>query len=251
MKKNKIKKKQFLMIILIFFFFILIYILGNRKGNYLKIEKITHEIGTYFENIFLPKTEIINTDIMNGINLELETELKELKKLLELEEMEYKFIPANVIKRDNDWYQTLTINKGENNGIKENMAVISNNSLIGKVIKTTNSSSVVKLLSANSNDMKVSVTVKTEENEFHGIIDGYLENEGCIQVNNILKIANIEIGDKVYTSGLGGIYPAGIYIGKVVEIMEDTLGLNKILKVKTDASYDNIRFVTVIDRSQK
>ena len=251
MKKYKIKKKKILIIGIILFFFILIYIIGNSKNNYSKIEKITNEIGIFFEKIFIPKPESISNDINNGINEEIEKELNELKKILELDETKYNFIHANVIKRENDWYQTMTINKGEKDGIKLDMAVISSNNLIGRIIKTTNSSSVVKLLSASSNDMKVAVTIKTSDSEIHGILDDYLENENLIQVNNVLKTANIEIGNKVYTNGLGGIYPSGIYIGEVVDIKEDSLGLNKILKVKTNTSYDNIRFVSVVDRGLK
>lgn len=249
MKRNKIKKKKFLIIGILVIFFILICIINTKTQNYLKIEKITHEIGSYFDRIFISNKESYNNDVIDGINQELESEVNLLKKMLELEESEYKFIHANVIKRETDWYQTLTIDKGEKDGIKVNMAVISNNGLIGRIIKTTNSSSVIKLLTASSNDMKISVTVKTKDNEIHGILDDYLENENLHQVNNILKTENIEIGDKVYTNGLGGIYPSGIYIGKVVNISEDSLGLNKILKIKTDTSLDNIKFVSVIDRS--
>lgn len=248
MKNNKIKKNGFLIIITIIFFFILFYILETDKNINLRIDRVTHEIGSYFEKVFLPKTNVINNEITNGINLELEKEVNELKKMLELNESKYEIIHASVIKRDNDWYQTLTIDKGEKDGIKEDMAVISNNNLIGKIIKTTNSNSIVKLITASSNDMKISVIIKTNENEFYGIIDDYIESENLIQVNNILKTANIDIGNKVYTSGLGNLYPSGIYIGEVVEVKESHLGLNKILKIKTDNSLDNIRFVSVIDR---
>ena len=249
MKKNKIKKNKLLIIGMITFFFILICILKTITKDYLKIEKITHEIGNNFEKNIILKLKNTSNDIIEGINKELETEVNELKQILELKPTEYKLIHANVIKRDINWYQEITIDKGEKDGIKLDMAVVSNNSLIGRIIKTTNSSSIIKLLTSCSNDMKVSVTVKTKDNEIHGIIDYYLKNEDLIQVNNILKTANIEIGDKVYTSGLGGIYPSGIYIGEVVEINEDNLGLNKILKIKIDTSYDTIRFVSVIDRS--
>jgi len=249
MKKYKMKKKKIFVVGLILFFFILIYMLGSRNNNYLVIEEITHEVGSYFERILISKQEKVSNNITGGINEQLESEINELKKMLNLNINNYKFIHANVIRRDNDWYHEITIDKGKKDGIKLDMAVISNNGLIGRVIKTTNSSSVIKLLSSSSSDMKVAVTVKTNDDEINGIIDNYLENEKLIQVNNILKTANIEIGNKVYTNGLGGIYPSGIYIGEVVDILQDDLGLNKILKVKTDTSFSNIRYVSVIDRS--
>jgi len=249
MKKYKIKKKNFFVVGFIVFFFILIYMFGSGKKNYLVIEKITHELGSYFEKIFISKKENISNNVIVSINEQLESEVNELKKMLDLDINNYKFIHANVIKRDVDWYHEITIDKGKKDGIKLDMAVISNNGLIGRIIKTTNSSSVIKLLSSSNSDMKVAITVKTNDNEINGIIDDYLENEKLIQVNNILKTANIEIGDKVYTNGLGGIYPSGIYIGEVVDVLQDDLGLNKILKVKTDTSFSNIRYVSVIDRS--
>jgi len=250
MRKSKVKKKRLIIISIIVFLFILIYIVGTKPGNYNQIEKITHDIGSYIERIFIFNQEPLESNIITGINNELEKEVNELKKMLNLEVSNYKLIHANVIKRDDDWYQEITINKGEKDGVKEEMAVVSNNGLIGRIVKTTNSSSVVKLISASGSDMKVSVTINNIDSNIHGIIDDYLETEGLIQVNNVLKTANIEIGNKVYTSGLGGIYPSGIYVGKVVDIKEDKLGLNKILKIKTDTSYDNIKFVTVIDRSK-
>lgn len=250
MKKDRIKKKNLIIIGAIIFFFILIYILETRNKNYSKIEEITHEIGSYFEKILIFKQEPLSNNIINGINNELENEVNELKKILELDNSNYKLIHASVIKRNNDWYQELTIDKGKKDGINLDMAVISSNGLIGRVIKTTNSSSVIKLLSASGSDMKVSVTINTNNDSIYGLIDDYLESERLIRVNNVSKMANVELGNKVYTSGLGELYPAGIYIGEVVEINEDELGLNKILKVKADTSYDNIKFVSVIDRSK-
>ena len=243
---NKVKIKKYILLISVTFVFILICIFYSNK-NYSKIEKISHEIGGYIEKKLIP-TNFEFDNVNDGINKELELELNELKQMLNLKESSYKFIQASVIKRDTNWYQEITIDKGEKDGIKSDMAVVSNDSLIGRVTKTTYSNSTVKLLTTNNNDMKVSVTIKTPNTEAHGIIDAYLEKENALKVNNVLKTSDIDIGAIVYTDGLGGIYPAGIYVGEVVEVTEDSLGLNKILKVKT-SSYDNIRFVSVIDRS--
>ena len=98
--------------------------------------------------------------------------------------------------------------------------------------------------------MKVAVDVKNDQETFHGIIDGYLLDEQVIQVNNLSKNSNIEVGDFVYTNGLGGIYPSGIYVGKVVEVTYDHLGLSKMAKVKPDLSYDKLRYVSIVDRGE-
>lgn len=214
----------------------------------MKIEKVFKDIGVRIENFLIPKVSIYDDEVVSGMNRELEEENQELKEMLELSSSEYHFIHATVVQREIDWYSELTIDKGEKDGIYPDMAVVSHHGLIGKIIKTTDHSSIVKLLSANANSMKVAVDIKNEIETFHGIIDGYLEEEALIQVNNINKNSNIEIGDLVYTNGLGGIYPSGIYIGRVVEVTYDSLGLSKIAKVKSDFSYDKLRYVTVIDR---
>lgn len=250
-KKRNHKQNKILILSIIFFLLILMTFYVTKNKNYSKIEKVIHDVGVGLESIFIPKTKEYSQSLIDGINQELATENQELKKMLELKDEEYSYIHATVINREIDWYQEITIDKGEKDGIQVDMAVISNQGLIGRISKTGYSSSIVKLLTASSNDMKVAVDIKNETGIIHGIIDDYLESESLIQVNNISKNAEINIEDKVYTNGLGGIYPSGIYIGKVVEVTTDSLGLNKIVKIKPDTSYDILRYVSVIDRRKE
>lgn len=243
MKYKKKQKKYFITILVIVLLLLLIYIFNNKK-TYFKIEELTHDLGIYLEDIITPKVTVNYKETISGINKELEKENNELKKMLELKEKSYKIIHADVIKRDNSWYQELTINKGKKTGIDIDMAVISNDRLIGRISSVSELSSTVKLIS--SNDIKVAVDIDNEVEKYHGIIDNYLESESMLQINNIPKNSNIEVGNKVYTNGLGGIYPTGIYIGLVEAIDYDNLGLNKIIKVKY--SYNDIRFVSIIGR---
>ena len=82
----------------------------------------------------------------------------------------------------------------------------------------------------------------------HGILNGYQEQESMLEIKDIPKEKMIPLESKVYTSGLGGIYPAGIYIGQVKEITLDSLGLYQIAKIKPDTSYDTIRYVSILMR---
>ena len=56
----------------------------------------------------------------------------------------------------------------------------------------------------------------------------------------------IQVGDVVTTSGLGGMFPRGIYIGTVEKIESDKYGLSKTLGVKTTQNFNNIHYVTVL-----
>lgn len=249
-KKKYPKRKIFVWLVLLISFFIWVSFVTRKEQNYSKIEKIIRDMGAQIQSILIPKSKEYSENLIEGINQQLEEENQELKQLLELEIEEYQFIHANVIARELDWYQEVTLNKGEKDGVKVDMAVVSNQGLIGKIIKTGYSSSVVKLLTSNAKDMKVAVDVKNGNESIHGIIDAYLEEESLILVNNISKNQEVEIGDKIYTNGLGGIYPAGIYIGKVVEVTYDSLGLQKQVKVSADFSYDTLRYVSIVGRGQ-
>ena len=249
-KKNK-KKKHLIIPIIIIIGFILVY-LNDTYQTYTRLEIFIRDIGASIENLIIPKVKIDNTKLIDGLNKELERNNQELQKLLDLKIENYTLIQADVIRRDNiDWYQEITINKGKKDNLKINMAVVANDTLIGKIVKVSNNSSIVRLISSQSDNMKVSVNVETENEIVHGILNGYNLAENVILIDNINKNSDIKIGDKVYTNGLGGIYPSGIYIGVVSEITYDSLGLNKILKLKMNNKYDEIRYVTVISKEQK
>ena len=181
--------------------------------------------------------ESINSNISLGINKELEEENKTLKKLLDIKENNYDMVTGVVLRR-NKWYESITINKGKKDGIKKNMAVIDSEGLIGKISEVGNNYSVVSLLTNSNNKVAVNI------NDYYGILDDY-EN-GYLIVRNVVKDNDIKIGDKVYTNGLGGVYPSGIYIGDVSEIIDDDLELSKVLKLKLNNNYNRIKYVNVI-----
>lgn len=247
-QRLKKRRKYQLLFILLFIFLAWIYLILNQENWDSKLDKVVRDIRVQVKSFFIPKTEEYSNDLINGINKELVEENQELKELLGFQLNNYRTILANVISRDIIWYQEIVIDKGEKEGIKPDMAVISHNGLIGKISKVSSSSSVVKLLTSNSSDMKIAVDIKTKSETIHGILNGYLKNESFICVDNISKDKDIQIGDMVYTNGLGGIYPSGIYIGKVMEVTYDSLGLNKMAKIRAPFSYDSLRYVAIIDR---
>ena len=123
------------------------------------------------------------------------------------------------------------------------MAVIDANGLIGRIIEVGHNYSIVELISS-SNSSKIAVNI----NDTHGILDSYDKDNNLLIIKNINKNSSVKIGDKVYTNGIGGIYPAGIYIGEVIEVTNDKEELSKIVKVSASNNYNNIRYVNVIRR---
>jgi rod shape-determining protein MreC len=181
---------------------------------------------------------------------QLTKENEELREILDKKETlrDYSPIQATVIGRNPDrWHEILIINKGEVNGIKQNMAVVTANGLIGKVKSTQQFTSTIQLLSAMDPTNRISAEVQGEESYF-GTIEGYDVDRELLKLKRIPYDAKIEKGQKVITSGLGGIFPEALPIGEVVDVEPDEFGLNQTAFVKPGAKFYNIKNVMVVKR---
>ncbi len=65
-------------------------------------------------------------------------------------------------------------------------------------------------------------------------------------MDEVLKDINVEIGDVIVTSGLGGVFPSGIYVGVLEEIVSNEDSLTKTLYVKTNLSFNDFHYVSVL-----
>ena len=97
------------------------------------------------------------------------------------------------------------------------MVVISSKGLIGKVIKTSTFTSDVRLITTSDTSNKISVHISNGDNNLYGLINSYDYNKNVLELEGISNTKDVNIGDYVYTSGLGGVFPTGILIGIVEE----------------------------------
>ena len=187
--------------------------------------------------------------IQKNVNASLEKEIKELKDTLELNKTltEYDPVNATILSRNKSyWFNTITIDKGKSSGIRNNMAVITKNGLIGKINKVSDNSSEVKLITSDDVNYKVSVAIKTNEVDNYAILNGYDKETGLIKATGIDKTTPVNMGDVVLTSGLGGMFPGGIYIGVVDKIESDKYNLSKTIYIKTNQNFNDIHYVTIL-----
>lgn len=185
-------------------------------------------------------------------NEELKKQLSDMKELLNINDTiaEYTYLNSNVINRNLDyWNDTITINKGEHDGITKDMPVVIGTNLIGKVISTTTFNSTVRLITATDVVDKISVKIKNGDNYIYGILNGYNKESDTYTIEGISQNAKIENGSIVTTTGMGDIFPAGIVIGKITGINTDTFDLSNVLEMKSDVNFDNINYVTVLRRN--
>ena len=187
-------------------------------------------------------------------NEELEKQLSELKTILNLNNVlsEYISLNATVINRDlGYWYDTIVIDKGEQAGLTIDMPVVVNNGLIGKIIKTTNFTATVRLLTANNTNDRISVKIKNGEEYVYGILNGYNEEKNTYIIEGISQNLNIENGSVVTTTGMGDVFPAGVVIGRVSGVNTDNFDLANVLEMQSDVDFDNINYVTVLKRNNQ
>ncbi len=241
MKNNKIVIGLFAFLVV---FSSLTYFLNVNR----KVFKIESFIRNYLIEAysFLPKVLAKEQHIKleKYLNESLKKENQDLKELLELNRTlsEFQYVNATVLYRNvNYWLDTITIDKGSKDGIAINDSVVTKDGLIGKIVTVNDKNSIVSLLTTNDN-YYVSVRV----NDYNGLLYEYDKKENAIKVKGIDKKGKIEVGDEVVTNGLGGIFPSGLYIGKVKKIENDTYDLSKIVYVDTKQNFNNINYVMVV-----
>ncbi len=212
-----------------------IYVLKNL-GELKEInEKLQKDVDTLtYENIVLQGSK---------------DELNRLRALYELDK-QYDDFPktgARVISmQSGNWYNEFKIDKGENDGIKEGMVVLSGAGLCGRIIKTApNYSYVMTIIDDRSN---VSGALSRTDDNLIVKGDLTLFSDGLLEVVNIKNEANPVVGDEVVTSHLGDYYPSGILIGEIVSLEDAVGGLTKKAYLKPYVDFKNIREVLVINK---
>ncbi|MBH0159932.1 MULTISPECIES: rod shape-determining protein MreC [Fictibacillus] len=173
-----------------------------------------------------------------------------LKAQLDKEEdlTDFKVREGTVIGRSPDqWNQFIYINKGEKDGIKPKMAVISPQGFIGKVTNVSLFQSTVQLISDNDRTNRFSAIVQGEKNIF-GTIEGYDAKKQALVFKKIPVDAKIKKGQKVITSGLGDVFPPNLLIGEVIDIEPDEVGLTQTAYLKPSADLYDIDHVMVLER---
>lgn len=183
----------------------------------------------------------------------LREENQRIQDELELQDSltEYQTISGTVLSRNPDsWVDQIIVDRGTQDGVEEGMSVMSGNGLIGRVVEANpTSSKVVLLTNLEQSSNQVSSEIVTEEEVVHGLIAGYDAERELLIMNQITSTAEIEEGEQVTTSGLGGNTPRSLVIGEVVEVAMDSHGLAQQVYVEPAADFEQLRFVTIIDRT--
>ena len=219
----------------------------------------TLENNEYFSNVerlqkeneeLTQELKEINEKLLNYENLQAENEL--LKKHIKLANLypDYSIIVADIITAStSNWEYTYTINRGSKDGIEPNMAVIAESGLVGYIESvTSNTAKVVSILDAG-NAVSARVTRTRDTVISKGSLS--LAEKRQMRITNIPIGVSLIEGDKIETSGLGGIYPKGILIGKVRSFEQKSNPVENEAIIESYVDFDKLETVAVICVSQE
>ena len=183
-------------------------------------------------------------------NNRLQAEQYELERLRELyaldqDYMQYEKVAARVIAKDSgNWFQIFRINKGSNDGIKENMNVIAGGGLVGIVTDVGANDATVRSIIDDASRVSC-MSMRSGDN---CIVSGDLTlfQEGLLGLDHVKKEADIQEGDKIVTSNISDVFLPGILVGYATELTTDSNNVTKSGQIVPVAEFDNLQEVLVI-----
>lgn len=152
---------------------------------------------------------------------------------------------ATVIGRDPGTLNySILINQGTSDGIRVNMPVVTNQGLVGHVMEAFSGTAKVRLLVDTGSS--AAAMVQRPQSRAVGIIEGNPSQVSVLRMKNLARDGDVIKGDKIMTSGLGGIYPKGLLIGEVVDVVDDEGGLLKNAMIRPAVDFSRMEEVFVI-----
>jgi len=233
------------------------------EGIFVPMQKGINGIGTYINNKsdhFQTLSQVqeenkkqqdkINTLMTENSTLKLEQyELDNLRKLYELDQKypSYKKVGARVIAKDaGNWFSTFVIDKGKNDGIKEDMNVIAGGGLVGIVIRVGKSSSTVRAIIDDKNKVSAMLLSTSDNCMIEGNLKTLTEKQ-VIEFSILKDEKNMAaVGDQVVTSQISDKYLQGILIGYISSITKDTNNLTKRGTITPVVDFEHLEEVLVI-----
>ena len=211
------------------------------------LHSVQEAIGDFFVRVFTPseiqrenrrlRETILEQEQKLALLDEVEKENARLTELLNFTEKNrnLRFVTAAVIGRDsNPYIDTITLNAGSRSGVTEKMAVITADGVVGRISEVGPTWCRVKTMC----DEKMRISVIVERTRDECILGGLYLEDGEIKGALLYDLpgkADVRVGDRIATSGIGGFFPKGLYVGTVIAVNEEGRGThNAIVSMDVD-----------------
>jgi len=192
--------------------------------NLVGAKKENEELREKYEKLYVENQKLVETERENA----------RLRKLLDFtQKRPNTMIAAGVIGEDlKNWFRCIIIDKGRKQNVRERMPVVTPRGIVGQVVEVDLWHAKVMVL----NDTNSSIDVNVEGKNTRGLLEGTGQN--TVKLKYVIKNDDIEIGDKLVTSGKDGIYPKGIPAGIVITANKNKAGIFADIDVMP---YNNFR----------
>jgi len=172
---------------------------------------------------------------------ELERMNRRLKRLLALQRrLPTEAIAAEVTARDASvWFQSLTLDKGERDGVRPGMPVLAPEGAVGVIASASAHAARVLLLT----DPNSGIDVLVQRSRVRGIVSGLLDQGAVLKY--VRRSEDVRVGDAVVASGLDGVFPKGLSVGRVTRVSRKDRGLFLYAEVALTANADRLEEVLV------
>ncbi len=207
------------------------------------------EVQTIKEENERLRAEISELEQRNREISSLEEKNEELRQALSLKEQfsGYQFLGGNIIAIDPDnWFNVFKVDIGSRDGVHRDSPVLtSSKGLVGRVLSSDSTSS--NIVTVIDEEFAASAWI-SKAGGGHAVVRGdiNLKEKGLCKMEYIPLEVDVEVGDVIETSGLGGIYPKGIVIGEVIEVRKTNSELNRYAIIQPAADFKRLEEVYIL-----
>lgn len=214
----------------------------NMKAIYEENEELRRAVAQY-------SRESANYNTMKANFEKLQDDLKFTES--QKKRYNYDYRTAQVLSVNSDPNnRTLVVDLGERDGIRPNMSVTTVDGMVGIVSSVSNFTSTVKLLTTmdaqDPNPQPISVTAIGKEDKTFGIVETYDEKTNTLLMTRISEDDPVKKGDKIISSGAGGVIPQGLIIGTVDSVQISQFGQSKTATITPAAKFEDWRYVIIV-----
>lgn len=165
-----------------------------------------------------------------------------LQRLLNLRDQPaYRAVSARVIGRDpSRWYATILVDRGSRDGVYRNAPVVTSDGVLGRVIEVTPGAARVLLIA----DSRSAVSVVVQRSRDAGVVEG--RSGLMLHMKYLSRTSEVAPGDTVVTSGLGGVFPRGLVVGRITKVVREPGALQQEAEIEPAAALDRLEEVVVL-----
>lgn len=205
------------------------------RQDYLSLFDVREENKKLWEKLRAART--VNNEYREAVAVNVR-----LRKLLDFKEsLPLPTLTARVIGQDPSlWFKTVIVDRGSNDGVLKGMPVANEDGVVGQVLNT--SPNYAKILLATDSNSAIDALI--QRTRTRGIIKG--QGDEAYQLYYVLKSAEVQEGDPVITSELGGVFPKGLLIGTVSKIINEEGGMFKQIEVEPATDFSQLENLIII-----